>query len=154
MCVAATQGEIGYILQTAIQSNLRNSGMDISVAGLITQVVVDKNDPAFLNPTKPIGPFYSAEVAERKRLDLGWNIVEDAARGYRRVVPSPKPLDVIEINVIKQCLEKGIIVIATGGGGIPVAYSNGDITGIEAVIDKDSASALLASELKVEKFVI
>ena len=154
MCVATTQGEIGYILQTAIQSLLRRHGMPIPVAGIITQVVVDKHDPAFLNPTKPIGPFYSVEVAEKKRQELGWNIIEDAARGYRRVVPSPQPLDVIEIDVIRECLGKGIIVIAMGGGGIPVVLSNGEIVGIEAVIDKDRASALLANRLAVEKFII
>jgi carbamate kinase len=154
VCVATTQGEIGYILQMAIQSHLRRRGIAIPVAGLITQVVVDKHDPAFLNPTKPIGPFYSAEVAERKRRELEWNIIEDAARGYRRVVPSPQPLEIIEIDVIRECLEKRFIVIATGGGGIPVAFSDGDIIGIEAVIDKDKASALLANRLGVEKFII
>jgi len=154
VCVATTQGEIGYILQTAIQSELRRKKMNYPVAGIITQVVVDKNDPAFLNPTKPIGPFYSAEVAERKKIEMGWDVVEDASRGYRRVVPSPTPLDILEIDVIRECLEKGIIVIATGGGGIPVALTDNGIEGIEAVIDKDKASSLLASKLGVEKFII
>ncbi len=154
VCVAMTQGEIGYILQTSLQSLLQSTGLNQPVAGLVTQVLVDKNDPAFGNPTKPIGPFYSRETAERKKNELGWDIVEDAARGYRRVVPSPKPLDVIEKEIIKDCLEKGIIVIATGGGGIPVCVENGSVVGIEAVIDKDRASALLAKELKLEKFII
>lgn len=154
VCVATTQGEIGYIMQTAIQSELRRKKMNFPVAGIITQVVVDKNDPAFLNPTKPIGPFYSAELAERKKIEMGWNVVEDASRGYRRVVPSPTPLDILEIDVIRECLEKGIIVIATGGGGIPVALTDYGIEGIEAVIDKDKASSLLARKLGVEKFII
>ncbi|MBA4312438.1 MAG: carbamate kinase [Chlorobiaceae bacterium] len=154
VCVAMTQGEIGYILQTSLQSILKSKNLQTSVAGLVTQVVVDKNDPAFLKPTKPIGPFYSREVAQQKKEELGWNIVEDAARGYRRVVPSPKPLDIVELDIIKECLERGIIVIAAGGGGIPVCFENGSIIGIEAVIDKDRASALLASRLGIERFII
>lgn len=154
VCVAMTQGEIGYILQTSLQSYLKIKNLPMPVAGLVTQVVVDKKDPAFSKPTKPIGPFYSREVAEQKKNELGWNIVEDAARGYRRVVPSPKPLDVVELDIIRECLERGVIVIAAGGGGIPVCYEGGSITGVEAVIDKDRASALLASELGIERFVI
>jgi carbamate kinase len=97
----------------------------------VTQVVVDKNDPAFQRPTKPIGPFYSKETAERKRKELGWNIIEDAARGYRRVVASPLPKDIVEFEVIKGCLERGIVVIAAGGGGIPVILEDGEVKGIE-----------------------
>jgi carbamate kinase len=154
VCVAMTQGEIGYILQTSLQSILKNKNVPIHVASLITQVLVDKHDQAFLKPTKPIGPFYSKETAERKKVELGWDIVEDAARGYRRVVPSPKPLGIIELEIIKDCLENGIIVIASGGGGIPVSVENGKIIGVEAVIDKDRASSLLASQLGIERFVI
>jgi len=154
VCVAMTQGEIGYILQTSLQTVLRSLNLSISVAGLITQVVVDRDDPAFQRPTKPIGPFYSKEAAQQKRDQLGWNIVEDAARGYRRVVASPKPLDIVELEIIKDCLEKEIIVIASGGGGIPVCRENGSLVGIEAVIDKDRASALLAEKLGMNYFII
>jgi carbamate kinase len=154
VCVAMTQGEIGYILQTSLQSVLKSINLQIPVAGLVTQVIVDKHDIAFIKPTKPIGPFYSREVAQKKREELGWDIVEDAARGYRRVVPSPKPLGIVELDIIKECLDRGIIVIASGGGGIPVSVENGSIVGIEAVIDKDRASSLLASQLGIERFVI
>ncbi len=149
-----TQGEIGFILQNSLQSALAHRNIRRPVVTLVTQVVVDREDPAFQNPTKPIGPFYSRSVAEQKRSELGWNIVEDAARGYRRVVPSPKPRDIVEFDVIEHCLEDGVIVIAIGGGGIPVVRSDGGYAGIEAVIDKDRASSLLASKLKVEQFII
>ncbi|MDI6765776.1 MAG: carbamate kinase [Bacteroidota bacterium] len=154
VCVAMTQGEIGYIIQTSLQSIFRERKISIPVTSLITQVLVDKHDPAFQNPTKPIGPFYSKEVAQKKQDELNWNIIEDAARGYRRVVPSPKPLEVIEQDIILDCLERGIIVIASGGGGIPVTFENGTMVGVEAVIDKDRASALLAIELNIERFII
>ncbi len=154
VCVAMTQGEIGYIIQTSLQSIFRSRNISIPVVSLITQVLVDKHDPAFQNPTKPIGPFYSKEIAQKKQDELNWNIIEDAARGYRRVVPSPKPLEVIEQDIIKDCLERGIIVIASGGGGIPITFENGSMTGVEAVIDKDRASALLATELNIERFII
>jgi carbamate kinase len=154
ICVAMTQGEIGFILQNALQDALRERGVNRSVATLITQVVVDENDPAFLKPTKPIGPFYSKEIADRKRSELGWNIVEDAARGYRRVVASPIPLDIVELDVIHECIDQDIIVITAGGGGIPVVKRSGSIVGIEAVIDKDRVSALLAFKLKVQQFAI
>ncbi len=154
VCGAMTQGEIGFILQNSLQSALAHRNIKRPVVTLVTQVVVDKSDPAFQNPTKPIGPFYSRSVAEQKRVELGWNIVEDAARGYRRVVPSPLPRDIVEFDVIERCLENGIIVITVGGGGIPVVKGDGAYTGIEAVIDKDRASALLASRLRVERFII
>ncbi|MFI5252518.1 MAG: carbamate kinase [Bacteroidota bacterium] len=154
VCVAMTQGEIGYILQTCLQSVLKEKKISIPVTTMLTQVLVRKNDPAFEHPTKPIGPFYSHDAAERKRTELGWNIVEDAARGYRRVVPSPKPYDIIELDIIKECLDNNMIVIACGGGGIPVIAQEGSITGTEAVIDKDRASSLLASKLKIPLFII
>ena len=154
ICVATTQGEIGYILQTCIQSELQRRGMAIPVAALVTQVLVDRHDEAFQHPTKPIGPFYSKEAAEQKHEELGWDIVEDAARGYRRVVPSPEPRAIVELQIIQECLERGCIVIAAGGGGIPVVADGGTLVGVEAVIDKDRASALLASQLRLSRFVI
>ena len=149
-----TQGEIGFTLQNSMQMAFRKHHINRSVVTIITQVVVDKNDPAFHRPTKPIGPFYSKETAERKRKELGWNIIEDAARGYRRVVPSPLPKDIVELEVIKECIERDIVVVAVGGGGIPVIVEDGDVKGIEAVIDKDRASALLAAKLGIEHFII
>jgi carbamate kinase len=154
VCVAMTQGEIGFILQNSMQSAFRKKGISRPIVTVITQVVVDKNDPSFQRPTKPVGPFYSKEIAEQKRKELKWSIVEDAARGYRRVVASPLPKDIIELDVIKDCLERNNIVIACGGGGIPVILENDEIKGVEAVIDKDRASALLASKLGIEHFVI
>lgn len=154
VCDAMTQGEIGFILQNTIQSALSKRGLDRPVVTLITQVVVDRSDPAFQNPTKPIGPFYSRTVAEQKRTELGWNIIEDAARGYRRVVPSPVPREIVELDVIRRCIEKDIIVITVGGGGIPVVKRDGTYVGVEAVIDKDRASSLLASTLKSQQFII
>jgi carbamate kinase len=153
-CDASTQGEMGYVLQNALRSALRTRGLENPVVTILTQVVVGKNDPAFLNPTKPVGPFYSKEVAEQRQREQGWKIVEDAARGYRRVVPSPMPLDIVELDAIEQCLANGMIVIAVGGGGIPVIQEDGHYRGIEAVIDKDRASALLGRELHLKKFVI
>ena len=149
-----TQGEIGFLLQNSIQMAFRKHGIHRAVVTVVTQVVIDRNDPAFQRPTKPIGPFYSKEIAERKRKELGWSIIEDAARGYRRVVASPLPTDIIELEVIKGCLERNIVVIAVGGGGIPVIYEDGELKGIEAVIDKDRASALLAAKLGIEHFII
>ncbi len=154
VCDAMTQGEIGFILQNSIQSALAKRGMKRPVVTLVTQVVVDGSDPAFQKPTKPIGPFYSTTVADQKRSDLGWNIIEDAARGYRRVVPSPQPRDIVEFEVIRRCIERDIIVITVGGGGIPVVERDGTYVGVEAVIDKDRASSLLATKLNVQQFVI
>ena len=119
-----------------------------SAATVITQTLVDKEDPAFRNPTKPIGPFLTKEKAERYSREEGWRVIEDAGRGYRRVVPSPKPKRIVELDVIKEMLQKGLVVIAVGGGGIPVIEEKGELVGVEAVIDKDLASSLLATELK------
>lgn len=155
VCVATTQSEIGYMLQRGLECELRRAGFYMPVITILTQVRVSPDDPAFTNPTKPIGPFYTKKVAEEKTRAFGWSMVEDAARGYRRVVPSPEPLEVLELEVIRQVLELGIIVIALGGGGIPVLVGEDhSITGVEAVIDKDRASALLASGLGLECFLI
>jgi len=155
LCVATTQSEIGYILQRAMEYELRQIGLFTPVMTVLTQVRVDPNDPAFNNPTKPIGPFYSERAAAEKQQQFMWKMVEISGRGYRRVVPSPEPVEVFEQEIIRQILGLGMIVIAVGGGGIPVIESeNYKVTGSEAVIDKDRASALLASYLKVDLFII
>lgn len=154
VCVAMTQGEIGYVLQNSLRSALDARDIRIPVASLVTTVLVDKHDRAFQQPSKPIGPFYSKDIAEEKRAVEGWNIMEDAARGFRRVVPSPKPLRVAEMEVLQRCLENDIVVIAAGGGGIPIVRENASIQGIEAVIDKDRVSALIAIELHIERWII
>ncbi|HEX5691104.1 MAG TPA: hypothetical protein VFX76_13915, partial [Roseiflexaceae bacterium] len=128
--------------------------LPIPTATLIAQVVVDEQDPAFQHPTKPIGPFYSAEEARRREQVLGWRMLEDAGRGYRRVVPSPEPLQIVEINAIRSLLREGYLVITVGGGGIPVVRRDGTFAGVEAVIDKDHASALLANLLDIPTFFI
>jgi carbamate kinase len=155
MCVATTQSEIGYMLERGLECELRRAGFYMPVITILTQVRVNSTDPAFSNPTKPIGPFYTKKVAEEKMRLLGWTMVEDVSRGYRRVVPSPEPIEILELEVIRQVLELGIIVIALGGGGIPVIVGDDhSIKGVEAVIDKDRASALLASGLGLDCFVI
>lgn len=154
VCVAATQGELGYVLQNALRSELRERGITAPVATIVTQVRVEIRDPAFREPTKPVGPFYHKDEAERRHDELGWHVVEDAARGYRRVVPSPRPVEIVEIDAIRRCIQDGIIVIAVGGGGIPVVSEDGATKGVEAVIDKDLSSALLASELGIKMMVI
>lgn len=154
-CVADTQGAIGYQVEQTLMNELRRQGIRKQMVSVVTQVVVDKNDPAFKNPTKPIGPFFSPEDAENHRKQDGWAVKEDAGRGWRRVVPSPKPLEIIEQDVINTLLQNDIVVIAVGGGGIPVVRKpNGDLQGCAAVIDKDLASCLLAKNLKADIFVI
>lgn len=154
-CVADTQGAIGYQLQKALDTAFIKEGLSRNVATVVTQVEVDKNDPSFLNPTKPIGSFFSAEEAREHQEKDGWDVVEDAGRGYRRVVASPKPKKIVELETIRILLDNGVIVIAAGGGGIPIVRTeNGQIEGKEAVIDKDLASALMAKELKADIFVI
>jgi carbamate kinase len=154
VCGAASQGEIGYLLGQSLHDELSAVGLHVPVVSLVTQTVVSASDPAMTHPTKPIGPFYSrAQAEERKRL-LGWEIVEDAARGYRRVVPSPEPMEIVELDVIRALMSAGDLVVACGGGGIPVVQENGGLHGVEAVIDKDRASALLAAQLGVDIFAI
>jgi len=153
-CVAATQGEIGYVLQYTLWQAMQVEKLNIPVVSLITQVLVEKNDPAFTHPTKPVGPFYPRDVARRYTDELGWSVVEDAQRGYRRVVPSPEPKEIIELEAIRACVDRGFVVIAAGGGGVPV-FNDHDITkGVEAVVDKDLTSAILASRLNVDVFAI
>jgi len=154
VCGAASQGEIGYLLSQSLCDELSSAGMRVPVIGVVTQTVVAADDPAMKNPTKPIGPFYSQMQAEERRRQLGWQIVEDAARGYRRVVPSPEPIEIVELNVIRALVDQGVLVVACGGGGIPVVRCNGQLHGVEAVIDKDRASALLASRLGADIFAI
>ncbi|MGA8838204.1 MAG: carbamate kinase [Candidatus Sulfotelmatobacter sp.] len=154
VCGASTQGEIGYLLEQSLQTELQQAGVLAPVATVLTQSLVSADDPSMLCPSKPIGPFYSRADAEERQQLLGWKIVEDAARGYRRVVPSPEPIDIVELEVIRDLVEQGVIVIACGGGGIPVISKHGRLQGVEAVIDKDRASALLASRLGADLFVI
>jgi carbamate kinase len=154
VCGAASQGEIGYLLAQALRRELAAATLPVPVVSLVTQTVVSASDPAMQNPSKPIGPFYSRADAEEKKRLFGWTIVEDAARGYRRVVPSPEPIEIVELGVIRELINAGVLVIACGGGGIPVVRANGGFQGVDAVIDKDRASALLASELGVDIFAI
>lgn len=152
---AYTQGMLGYLIVQSFENQFIKREMDRKCSALVTQVVVDPDDPAFKNPTKPVGPFYSKEEAEKLAREKGWKIKEDAGRGYRRVVPSPQPLDVIEKELVKELMEDGVITVTVGGGGIPVMQmKDGTIEGVEAVIDKDRASSLLARMLDVDIFVI
>jgi len=151
---AQTQGSLGYMIAQSIDNAMLKKGKRIPVCSIITQIIVDPNDSAFQNPTKPIGPFYTKEEAEKISKEKGWKMIEDAGRGYRRVVPSPKPIDIVEIEAIRTLVKSGMIVIAAGGGGIPVIRENGKLKGIEAVIDKDRASALLAKLLNVDLLLI
>ncbi|HYW83998.1 MAG TPA: carbamate kinase [Spirochaetia bacterium] len=154
VCGADTQGAIGYELQQALQNQLFHRRIRKNVATIITQVLVDKKDPAFESPSKPIGGFMDAEEAARRR-EMGWSVVEDAGRGWRRVVPSPLPREIVELSSIKAVLNDGIVVITVGGGGIPVVDTGeGEYRGTAAVIDKDFASSLLAREIKADLFLI
>lgn len=154
-CVADTQGAIGYQLQKALGNELNLLGMDLDVATVVTQVLVDDSDPSFSNPTKPIGSFMQKEEAEYHRDNDGWAVVEDAGRGWRRVVASPEPKEIIESGTIRKLIDSGVIVIAAGGGGIPVVREeDGLLYGREAVVDKDLAAALLAKQIGADMFVI
>ncbi len=154
-CVADTQGAVGYNLQMALRNQLRRSSSSREAAAVVTQVLVDPRDPSFTNPQKPVGSYMDRETAETREKTEGWDICEDAGRGYRRVVPSPVPQLIMEIEVIRLLFEQQVIVIAAGGGGIPVtARSDGSIEGKEAVIDKDLTAGLLAEELHADLFMI
>lgn len=152
-CGAMSQGYIGYHLQNAIQNELLARKMDQTVASVVTQVLVNKDDPAFENPTKPIGSFYSKEAAD-ELIKKGFVFKEDAGRGYRRVVPSPKPVDIIEKEAVELLYNNGMIVIAAGGGGVPVISENGALEGVAAVIDKDFTSAKLAELVDADTLII
>jgi len=167
-CNALTQAEIGYMLQMALKNEFHARGLDREVVTIITQVLVDRNDPAFLNPSKPVGPFYTKREAMVLKKDLGWLLQEDAGRGFRRYVPSPEPREIIECPEIESLARAGTVVIAVGGGGIPVVEAKSDVLnppaayrlppselqGVAAVIDKDLASSLLATKVGAEILVI
>lgn len=153
-CGAMSQGYIGYHLQNGILNELSSRGIEKNVATIVTQVLVDENDPAFKKPTKPIGAFYSKEEAEKIHAEKGYTMVEDAGRGYRQVVPSPKPVDVIEKETVKALVDNDNVVITVGGGGIPVIKKDGKLIGVPAVIDKDFASAKVAELLDADMLVI
>jgi len=154
VCGSDSQGAIGYALQQNLQNILRSRKIDKSIATIVTQVRVDVEDDAFNNPTKPIGTFMEEGEAQQRQKDLGWNVVEDSGRGWRRVVPSPLPKEVVELSSVKQLINAGHIVITVGGGGIPVIMEEGALKGVAAVIDKDYASSLLAREIKADLFLI
>lgn len=155
VCGADSQGAIGYSLQQTLQNELIRRGIKKPVATVVTQVKVDKNDKAFQNPTKPIGGFMEEAEAKKRQAELGWNVVEDAGRGWRRVVASPIPQEVVEIESVNALIKSGTVVITVGGGGIPVVDNgSGGCVGVAAVIDKDFASSLLATLIKADLFVI
>jgi len=155
VCGADSQGAIGYEFQQALQNELFRRSIKKNVCTVITQMLVDKNDKAFVNPTKPIGGFMDMGEAKRREKEMGWTVVEDAGRGWRRVVPSPIPMQIVELDSVKALINAGVIVITVGGGGIPVVDSgHGEYRGTAAVIDKDFASSLLARELKADLFLI
>jgi carbamate kinase len=155
MCVSSTQGSMAYLLMKALGNELQRRGKAMPQAAVVTQVVVDADDPGFEKPTKPVGPFFSKYRAEKLRAAQGWIMVEDSGRGWRKVVSSPRPLEIIEIGAIRALLDSDVIVIAGGGGGIPVARRpGGSLEGVEAVIDKDYTASLLARDVQAHLFVI
>ena len=155
VCGAATEGFMGYMIQNTLANALREAGEKHNITTVITQVVVDEDDPAFKNPTKPIGPFYDFSEAQKLQMEKGWVMIEDSARGYRRVVPSPRPVSIQQARIIKSMLDAGEIVIAVGGGGIPgIRGRDRSLRGAEAVIDKDYASSRLAIEIDADVFLI
>ena len=154
ICVADTQAAIGYMIQQSLRNKAGEAGLSCSIVTVVTQVEVDQSDPAFQNPTKPIGPFYTREEAQAVEKEQGWRMAPDADRGYRRVVPSPRPVRIVEFRAIQGLVEAGVIVVTVGGGGIPVVRKGQSYVGVDAVIDKDYASALLASDLKADALII
>lgn len=154
VCGAMSQGMIGYHIQQALKNELQKRGNKKAVSTIVTQVVVDKEDSAFKNPTKPIGPFYTEEEANLLKKEKGYDIVEDAGRGFRRVVASPIPKRIVEIDTVETLVDSGAVVITVGGGGIPVIEKNGELKGVAAVIDKDLASEKLAEDLDADTLLI
>jgi carbamate kinase len=155
ICDAMTEGSMGFMLERAVTNELRRHSIDKDIITLVTQVLVDRNDPAFEKPTKPVGPFYTKFRAQQLTREKKWTMVEDAGRGYRKIVPSPKPIDIVPKWIIRDLVQAGRIVVAAGGGGIPVIINNrGLYEGVEAVIDKDYASSLIAREVGVDLFII
>ncbi len=153
--VAQTEGSLGYILQQALLNQIARTRREKRVVTVVSQVVVDRDDPAFMKPSKPIGPFLSREEAEKRKQELGWEIMDDAGRGWRRVVPSPVPKEVVQHRIIRDAVRAGHIVIACGGGGVPVLRrQDGTLEGVEAVIDKDLTSAVLAGQVGADLLVI
>lgn len=155
VCVAQTQGEMGYLLTRGLYNEMHKCSLNFPVTTIVTHCIVDKNDPSIMNPSKPIGPFYAQHRAKELEATKNWNIIADSGRGYRRVVPSPKPISIVEMDLIRHILETtDSILICGGGGGIPSYMENGKLFGIEGVIDKDYTSALIAKELNADLFII
>jgi carbamate kinase len=155
VCGADSQGGLGYMIQQVMWNEFRKAGKAHDVTTIVTRVRVDEDDPAFRLPTKPIGPFYRREAADRLRALRGWQMIEDSGRGYRRVVPSPWPREIVETVAIQALLDRGVVVIAAGGGGIPVVRrADGSLAGIEAVVDKDRTAAVLARAVAADQLVI
>ncbi len=155
ICGADTQGAIGYMIQKALLNEFRKRGIAKKVTTVVTQTIVERNDPSFEHPSKPIGSFMSEKEALTNREEFGWVVVEDAGRGFRRVVPSPIPREIVELDAIRLLVESGYVLVSTGGGGIPVILNDqGDLEGVEAVIDKDLGSSLLARSLGADTFII
>jgi carbamate kinase len=154
VCVSESQGQIGYILQQTLENHLRKRKKRTQVVSFVTQVLVDKKDPAFKRPTKPVGPFYTKRQATRLKKSKGWEVMEDAGRGWRRVVPSPMPQRCVERRAVRKLSRQGSVVIACGGGGIPVVLERNKFKGVEAVIDKDLASAVLAGNIGAQMLII
>jgi carbamate kinase len=154
VCGAMSQGQIGYMAAQALANHLRKRKLAVPVVTIVTQVAVDAHDKAFANPSKPVGPFYSESEARKMMLEEGLAMREDAGRGWRRVVPSPEPREIVELEAVRDLVQRGVLVVCSGGGGVPVVRSRGAISGIDAVIDKDLAAALLAAELGADALLI
>jgi len=154
ICVADSQGGIGYMIQQVLRNALRALAIEREVVTVVTQVCIDPNDPSLSHPTKPIGPFYTEQQARIYAADRGWHMVDDSNRGWRRVVPSPRPIKIVEKTVVESLVRSGVIVITVGGGGVPVVAQKDGLSGVEAVIDKDRASSVLARQLGAQRMVI